>query len=138
MPEVRRHGGCESKYNALLSENSLLFTVDLVKEQLRAAFAETSEFAMSERVMDIIDTCNATGNAHFQWFARLLETHMIGIIAHATYRISSGKIEGINNKIKTLRRQVYGIPDDEYFFLKVVDASYRPYVRNPKSHMFSH
>ena len=138
MPEVRRHGGYESKYNALLSENSLLFTVDLVKEQLRAAFAETSEFAMSERVMDIIDICNATRNAHFQWFARLLQTHMIGIIAHATYRISSGKIEGINNKIKTLRRQAYGIPDDEYFFLKVVDASYRPYVRNPKSHMFSH
>lgn len=138
MPEVRRHGGYEAKYDELLSENSLLFTVDLVKEQLRAAFAETSEFTMTERVIDIIDTCNATGNAHFQWFARLLDTHFTGIIAHATYRISSGKIEGINNKIKTLRRQAYGIPDDEYFFLKVVDTSYRPYVRNPKSHMFSH
>lgn len=138
MPEVRRRGGYEAKYDELLSENSLLFTVDLVKEQLRAAFAETSEFAMSERVMDIIDTCNATGNAHLCWFARLLETHLTGIIAHATFRISSGKIEGINNKIKTLRRQACGIPDDEYFFLKVVDASFRPYVRNPKSHMFSH
>ena len=27
--------------------------------------------------------------------------------------------ESINNKIKTLRRQAYGYPDDEYFFLKL-------------------
>ena len=64
--------------------------------------------------------------------------HFEGIIAHATYGIASGKIEGINHKIKTLRRQAYGIPDDEYFFLKVIDTSHKPYVRNPKSHKFLH
>ena len=42
--------------------------------------------------------------------------------------------EGINNKIKTLRRQGYGYPDDEYFFLKIIDASRREYVRNEASH----
>jgi hypothetical protein len=45
--------------------------------------------------------------------------------------ISAGKIEGINNKIKTLRRQGYGYPDDDYFFLKLFDASRKGYVRNP-------
>ena len=40
------------------------------------------------------------------------------------------------NKIKTLRRQGYGYPDDEYFFLKLFDMSRRDYVRNPKSHKF--
>ena len=40
----------------------------------------------------------------------------------------------INNKIKTLRRQGYGYPDDEYFFLKLLDMSRKKYVRNPKSH----
>lgn len=47
----------------------------------------------------------ATGNPHLLWFERLLDSHFEGIIAHATYDISAGKIEGINNKIKTLRRQ---------------------------------
>lgn len=56
------------------------------------------------------------------------------IIAHATYDISAARIEGINNKIKTLRRQGYGYPDDEYFFLKLFDMSRRAYERNPKSH----
>lgn len=57
-----------------------------------------------------------------------------GIIAHATYKISAGKIEGINQKIKTLRRHGYGYPDDEYFFLKIMDASRKKYVRNQPSH----
>lgn len=46
--------------------------------------------------------------------------------------MSSGKIEGINNKIKTLRRQGYGYPDDDYFFLKLFDLSRAEMVRNPK------
>ncbi|HPF28759.1 MAG TPA: transposase, partial [Lachnospiraceae bacterium] len=50
------------------------------------------------------------------------------------YDISAGKIEGINNKIKTLRRQAYGYRDDEYFFLKLFDVSRKNYVRNPLSH----
>ena len=68
------------------------------------------------------------------WFAKLLDTHFEGIIAHATYKISSGKIEGINQKIKTLRRHGYGYPDDEYFFLKIMDMSRKEYVRNQPSH----
>ena len=62
------------------------------------------------------------------------DEHFEGMIAHATYQITSGKVEGINQKIKTLRRHGYGYPDDEYFFLKLFDASRTTYDRNPKSH----
>lgn len=136
LPEVRRHGGYEAKYDSLLTDNKLLFTLDLVKEQLTAAFAVRSEMDMADILFEIIDTCLATQNEHFFWFAKLLEDHFTGIIAHASLPISSGKIEGINNRIKTIRRQAYGFPDDEYFFLKLVDASRKPYVRNPPAHMF--
>ncbi|MBP5407310.1 transposase [bacterium] len=43
--------------------------------------------------------------------------------AHAVYNISNGKMEGINQKIKTLRRHAYGYNDDDYFFLKLIDVS---------------
>ncbi len=56
----------------------------------------------------------------------------------ASLPISSGRMEGINNKIKTLHRQVSGFPNDEYFFLKLIDASRRGYVRNPVSHKLFH
>ena len=94
----------------------------------------TDEAKMADAIIDIMDICKATGNKHLLWFGKLLDNHFVGIIAHATFKISSGKIEGINQKIKTLRRHGYGYPDDEYFFLKIMDMSRKPYVRNQPSH----
>lgn len=126
--------GYEERYNKLLEENKLLFTLDLIKEKLTQAYSRQDECIMAEDIIGIMDMCHATNNKHLLWFERLLCNHFEGIIAHATYNISAAKIEGINNKIKTLRRQGYGYPDDEYFFLKIFDMSRRTYVRNPSSH----
>ena len=123
--------GYVQKYEELIKQNILLFTMDLIKEKLSEAYKMSDENLMAQAISEIMDICSATKNKHFLWFKRLLDNHFEGIIAHATYNISAGKIEGINNKIKTLRRQGYGYPDDEYFFLKLFDASRKTYVRNP-------
>ena len=138
VPELKQPGGNEARYDELLKENKLLFTVDLVRDMLSKAFQRDVDTDMANDLDEIIDTCRATKNSHFEWFARLIENHYEGIMAHASLQIASGKIEGINNKIKVIRNQAYGIPDDEYFFLKVMDASRRTYVRNPKSHKLLH
>lgn len=127
-------GGNIERYEKLISANKLLFTSDLVKEKLSAAYAMKDEPKMSEAIIEIIDICNATQNEHFIWFANLLENHFEGIIAHASLTFSSGKVEGVNNLIKTIRRTGYGYPDDDYFFLKIMDQSRKDYVRNEKSH----
>ena len=132
--DIKRKGGNEAKYDSLLNENKLLFTLDLVKEKMSLAYSMTDEAKMAEAIIDIMDICKATGNKHLLWFYNLLDHHFEGIIAHATYKISAGKIEGINQKIKTLRRHGYGYPDDEYFFLKIMDMSRKVYIRNQPSH----
>ena len=132
--EYVRKEGYEARYDELLSQNRLLFTLDLIKERLSLAYTRTDEALMTDDISWIMDTCAASGNSHLKWFGRLLDNHFEGIIAHATYKISSGKMEGINNKIKVLRRQAYGLPDDDYFFLRLFDASRKDYVRNPLSH----
>lgn len=136
-PSVTRKCGYEAKYDQLLQDNKLFFTLDLVKEKLSDAYKMSDEARMSDAIIDIMDICEATGNKRFLWFRNLLDTHFEGVIAHATYKISAGKIEGINQRIKTLRRHGYGYPDDEYFFLKLFDMSRQEYVRNPVSHRFS-
>ncbi len=45
--------------------------------------------------------------------------HRDGILAWYDYRISNGKLEGINNKIKTMKRQTYGYRDLPFFKLKL-------------------
>jgi len=120
---LQQKAGIEEEYKKLLDENKLFFTIDLVKEQLDKAYKANSERGMKIHINRIIRTCKATENKHFIWFAKLLEEHMKGIISHAKVHISSGKVEGTNQMIKTLRRKGYGYPDDEYFFLKIIDAS---------------
>ncbi len=92
--------------------------------------------AMAEEISDSMDICDVTQNKHLLWFRRILDEHFEGIIAHATFNISAGRIEGMNNKIKTLRCNGYDYPDDDYFFLKLFDVSRKPCIRNPSSHSF--
>ena len=87
------------------------------------AYEARKKKVMRKRIKQIIEVCRSTGNEHFEWFARLLENHIEGIINHAKYQIGTSKLEGINNMIKTERRKGYGYPDDEYFFLRLFDAS---------------
>jgi transposase len=42
-----------------------------------------------------------------------------GILAYYDYRISTGPLEEINNKIKTMQRQAYGFRDKEFFKNKI-------------------
>lgn len=121
--EVTRKGYYYDRYNKLINENDLFLTIELIKDTLYQAYHTNSEEQMIELIFDIMELCEASGNKHLQWFEKLLYNHFDGIITHAIYKISSGRIEGINNKIKTLRRQAYGYPDDEYFFLKLFDMS---------------
>ena len=51
------------------------------------------------------------------------KNHHEGICNYASYQITTCKVEGTNIMIKTLRRRNYGIPDDVYLFLKVMDES---------------
>ena len=52
-------------------------------------------------------------------FAELKEKRLEGLIAHATHPISTGKLEGLNNKIKVAKRVGYGYRNDDYFFILV-------------------
>lgn len=129
--------GFVKRYNELLKVNSLFMTCDLVKDQLERTFKCSDPEEMAQLLNALIDTCKGAKNKHFKWFARLIENHYEGILSNAIYGISSGKIEGIN-KIKTVRRQAYGFKDDGDFFLKIIDASRNPSIKNSKSHKIFH
>lgn len=55
-------------------------------------------------------------------FAKSLEKHIDGILAHCRYPMNTSVIEGINNTIKVIKRMAYGFRDDEYFFLRIREA----------------
>ncbi len=56
-------------------------------------------------------------------FARKLRLYLHGIIASASYPLNSCTLEGLNNKIKLIKRMECGYRDTDYFFLKIKAAS---------------
>lgn len=52
-------------------------------------------------------------------FAKKLKPYLHGIPSHCAYPLHTSLLEGINNKIKVLKRMAYGFRDDDYFFLKI-------------------
>lgn len=119
----RRKGGLEERYDSLLQRNHKLFMIDLVKDALETAYKAQTREEMRSRMESIILHCRATSDPHFIKYARLLRNHLEGIVSFADFHVTNGKVEGINRKIKTIRRRSYGLPDDEYFFLKLIDMS---------------
>ena len=63
-------------------------------------------------------------------FASQKECRIPGLAAHAEFQISTGKLEGFNNKIKVAKRIGYGYRDEDYFFTLIRYLSI-PSIRNP-------
>ena len=52
-------------------------------------------------------------------FARQLAAKIEGVLSHCAYPLHTSLLEGINNKIKVIKRMAYGFRADQYFFLKI-------------------
>lgn len=124
-PETKANGGQGARHKAPIRRNELLSACDIVREMLDKAYRHSYTACMRDMMEEIAEVCRGTDDKHLRWFANLVGSHMEGIIAHAKHKISSGRVEGTNTMIKTLRRAGYGYPDDEYFFLKIFDRSRR-------------
>ncbi len=51
--------------------------------------------------------------------AATIRSHYDGILAYFTHDITSGPMEGNNNKVRTMMRQTYGLRDEEYLELRI-------------------
>ena len=107
---------------ALLDLNQPLMTVYLMKAQLKELWYARTERAARWRWTRWFNMAQASGLAPLIRFARLLKPYAEGIIASAVYRLNTSVLEGMNNRIKVIKRMAYGYRDSDYFFLKIKAA----------------
>ena len=102
-----------------LKLNESLALAYYLKEDLRQ-FWEQNDWATASRFLTRwIRKAEASGIRILQDFAKTLAIHRRGLLAWYYYRISTGPLEGTNNKIRALTRQAYGFRDIEYFILQL-------------------
>lgn len=103
----------------LLAANKALLTVYLLKDDLKELWRYRSRPWALRAWKRWKRRAMRSGLQPLRHFARCLEPYLSGILAHCRWPLGTNLVEGINNKIKVIKRMAYGFRDDAYFFLKI-------------------
>jgi len=103
-----------------LALNKPLATAYYMKEDLRQLWGWDDKHGATWHLDSWIEMAKTSGVSMLEKFAETLRKHRNGILAYFDYPITTGPLEGINNKIKTMKRQAYGFRDMEFFKLKIM------------------
>ena len=103
----------------LLAVNRRLATVYVLKDDLKSLW----DYRYPRYAMDFFREWYARAIRSriepLKRFARQLRNKIDGILAHCKYPLHTSLLEGMNNKIKVIKRMAYGYRDEDYFFLKI-------------------
>jgi transposase len=109
----------QQRLDDALRLNRPLFVAYQMKEDLRQLWEQDGKRAADKFLDDWIARARLSGVAMLKTMAKTLMLHRKGLLAWYDYPISTGPLEGTNNKIKTMQRQAYGFRDEEFYRLKI-------------------
>ncbi|SDM09765.1 Transposase [Modicisalibacter muralis] len=119
------------KLEELLAANAPLATVYVLKDQLKTLWFARHEASARNAWQEWADMALGSGIDALERFARRLEPYLEGIVSSAQHRLNTSVLEGMNNRIKVIKRMAYGYRDTAYFFLKI-RAAFPGKVRRTK------
>ena len=105
--------------NELLKANMPLSVAHQMKEQLRLFWDRQSRIEGTKFLCCWIMDAVESGVKELEKTGRTILRHAQDILNYFKHRITNGKTEGVNNKIKTMKRQAYGFRDVKYFKLRL-------------------
>jgi len=109
----------KARLDALLSVNRPLFEIHSMKEQLRVFWEKMDRKEAEEFLTIWCRDAMQSGIKPLKRVGKTLAAYRTGLLNYFDHRITSGAVEGLVNKIKTLKRQAYGFRDPEYFKLRL-------------------
>lgn len=111
----------------LLEVNHSLVIAHSMKEQLRLFWQCSSKSEGTRFLCWWIIQEMESGVEQLAKTARTLLHLAQGLTSYFEHKIDNEKAGGINNKIKVLKRQAYGFPDQEYFKLRLYNLHNKEY-----------
>jgi transposase len=110
------------KLDELLRLNKAISIVYILKDDLKHLWDYSYEGWAKKWFAGWYKRATESGITLLIKFADSLKEHLAGILAHCRYWISTSFLEGMNNKIKVIKRIAFGFRDMDYFFLKIRGA----------------
>src|SRR5215217_8118963 len=110
----------KTRLEEALALNKPLATAYYLKEDLRRFWEQPGKRFATAFLNDWLKKAEASGVRMLQQMAKTLAAHRSGLLAYYDAMITSGPMEGANNKIKAMKRMAYGFRDPEFFKLKIL------------------
>jgi transposase len=110
------------KLAQLLDVNQTLASMYILKDQLKMIYYWSDRDQVKRELDDWCEMAGHINHPAVGSFIKRLRFFEYGILNHADYPIGTSMLEGINNKIKVIKRKAYGFHDERYFILKVKQA----------------
>ena len=110
----------KKKLKEALALNQSLATAYYLKEDLRQFWEQPGKKFATLFLDGWIKRAEASGIKMLQGMGKTLAAHRSGLLAYYDVMITSGPMEGTNNKIKTMKRQAYGFRDKAFLKLKIL------------------
>ena len=109
----------KQRLDKALKINEPLAKAYYLKDSLREFWCQSNLENASAHIHQWIEDAMATKIVPIMKFAKTMKGHLFGLLNWYKHPISTGPLEGTNNKIKTLQRKAYGFTDREFFKLKI-------------------
>lgn len=106
----------------VLAANQSLMTVYVMKAQLKALWTASTAWDWRRAWKQWMAHAQQSCIPALIQFARRLSGYWRGIVSRVRWPMHTGQLEGINNKIKVMKRMAYGYRDSDYFFMKIKAA----------------
>ena len=116
------------RLQAALALNQTLATAYYMKERLRLLFQSADAEAAATELYAWIGEAEISGIKILKDAARQLRRWRPFILNGYKHRISTGKLEAMNGRIKTLQRNAYGYRDENYFNLRIFNLHNQNYA----------
>jgi transposase len=110
----------KARLDQLLAANELLHKAYLLKEDLRLFWSCGSKQEAADFLRRWRAEARALKNRHMTRMAGTISRAIFAILAWYDHPISTGPLEGINNKVKVMKRVAYSYRDDEFFGLRLL------------------
>jgi transposase len=111
-----------ARLDELLEVNERLCAVYILKDQLKAIYRYSRRVWARKALEQWCALAAEVDHPLMRRFIGRLQYFQDGILNHCKYPIGTSKLEGVNNKIKVIKRKAYGFHDPYYFTLKVKQA----------------
>jgi len=116
---LRENQNERQRLETALKLNKPLATAYYLKEDLRQLWLQKDKQSASSFLDEWMAQARASDVNMLKAFSKTLQRHREGILAYYDYPITTGPLEGTNNKIKTVQKQAYGFRDMTFFKLKI-------------------